>query len=201
MKKIILISIIVVLLLVAIFTLRKPSEEKADVVDKDCYPPYIKRGNDCCTDMNKNNQCDDVEFGTKTQEEATRESTMNWSKDDDIGMYMEDRTLKKKYITYPGYQYDYSISDGGFEGYNQSIVIKGKQCHIRSTREHIPTAEMQDYWRPFPIPCVETTDCINFIEKNDPRLRMAYIDKWDVLCIEHLLEFENSQFKEYQSTK
>ncbi|MFH0874725.1 MAG: hypothetical protein V1859_02220 [archaeon] len=94
----------------------------------------------------------------------------------------------KTYDVYPSSEYDYSVSDAVFKGYNmEKLSNKKKQCHIRSERKHMATHETQPFWRPLKIPCENKDDCINYIRKNDSYLSYLLQDDTDILCIPYAI--------------
>ena len=96
------------------------------------------------------------------------------SKDELLG-YFPDWFDGQQYPVYPSKYYKYTDDYNfqprkGFAGFNRSIVLQGKQCHVTDLRTFIPTDEMVYFWRPLPIPCEEIEDC-NLYAAKDPALK------------------------------
>lgn len=167
---------------------QKSSEETESI----CYKPYIKNGVDCCLDRDDNNICDEDEsvFDNIKKEDVSEEkSSVKIPSDKDVLGQIQSR-YGKTFDIYPSDQYEYTTSDIIFEGYDRSVRIEGKQCHFYSERKHKALRENQPYWRPLPIACGTTEDCIDFIKRNDGYLNNLLIDEKDVLCVPYLFGLE-----------
>jgi hypothetical protein len=169
---------VLIFIIIGMYGCKKAATPTSTEEAQKCYEPYIQDGKECCLDTNKNQLCDEDE-GVPESERTPH--------DKDEGRIIGTITDKygQTFNMYPDDKYDYSSSDYLFKQYNRSIKIPGKQCHFYSDRQHIILQETQPWWRPLPIPCETDEDCVTFVKKNDPHLKLLLLDESDIGCMEY----------------
>lgn len=167
----------------------------AEAPEAKCLKPYMQKGNECCLDKNDNKICDEDE---KTAEKGFEQAIISGAKQQKcFPPYIlkgseccldknKDDECDELPITEGKFKvgdYSYQFSDDMLRGYNKSIRIDSKQCHVISSRVNKITDDIEYYWRPLPIPCKADSDCLEFTKKYDRGLysyseTYKYFDKY-----------------------